>query len=166
MKKIENLEQLLIHQLRDLLSVERQMVRLMPRMAELAEDRELSRMFMSHHDDTNDHIKRLEACLTEMNQEVTEVRCEAIVGLITEADKLLTHTAENGVRDAALIGVAQKIQHYEMASYGTARAYAEAIDMKKLAKSLQKTLEDEDKLDKKLSKLAGKKINEKAMAAV
>ncbi len=163
---IQNLTDLLAHELRDLLNAENQMTRLMGRMADLAHHEKLAELFEEHQKETGDHIERLKQSLRAMGREATPVHCHAMAGLITEGDSLLTNISDLETRDAALVGLAQKIQHYEMAGYGTARGHAEALGHKELVKTLQKTLDEEAKFDKKLSKLAEKNANEKAMAGV
>lgn len=164
MNDITTFEELFVHQLRDLLSVEDQTRHLMPKMAELAQDSDLQKLFQAHSKETQKHHARIKECLESLDAPTRPETCHAMVGLITEADELIDSIRDSDVRDAALVSMAQRIQHYEIAGYGTAVAHAKVLGHKDIAKKLEQNLEDEGKTDKKLTKLAQKKLNSRAMA--
>lgn len=165
MKDINNFEELFVHQLRDLLSVENQTKHLMPKMADISEDRELKEIFEKHAEETRKHHAKVKECLEMLQAPTSPEICHAMVGLITEADELIDSIRDPKVRDAALVTMAQRMHHYEIAGYGTAVAHAKVLGHKDIARKLEQILEDEGKMDKKLSKMAEKKLNSRALAA-
>ena len=164
MSKITNFKGLLIHQLRDLLSSARQMSMIVPKMEELAQDKKLKNVFGERAESCEQHVRLITECLESLDAPTTPETCQAMVGLITEGNNLLESVDDLEVRDAALIVISQRIQHYEIAGYGTAKSHAEQLDIRSVAEKLDVILKQEKKLDKKLSKIADSYVNEKAMA--
>jgi len=164
MTKINTFRDLLVHQIRDLLSSAKQMSLLMPRMADLASNKELKKTLSERGERSENHKNLLMECLDDLKAPKSPETCQAMIGLITEGDELLRDVDDQEVRDAALIVIAQRIHHYEIAGYGTAKSHAEKMDERSVAERIDVILKEEKKLDKKLSKLAEDSINEKALA--
>ena len=154
-----------VDELRDLYYAEHQLLVALPKMAKAASASELSIAFEDHLKQTKGHVDRLEQIFCSLNEKPTGKKCKAMAGLIKEADELLLEDLEEEVLDAALIGAAQKVEHYEMAGYGTARTWATRLGDKATAQLLQETLEEEAAADKKLTSIAEKKVNRTAVAA-
>lgn len=163
-KNIETLRELIIHQLRELLTMEDQMVRLVPKMMELAENRDLRGFLRECQKESKSHVGRLEDALKTLDHSASTVRCEAIVGLIATADKLLIKTSTKGVRDAALAAIVQKLKYHQIAGYSTAHAQARALGYDKLGRLFQRTLEEELESNKRLVKLATRKLHYRALS--
>jgi ferritin-like metal-binding protein YciE len=162
MAAIRTLEDLLLHELKDLYDAENQLTKALPMMAQAASNRELKAGFEEHLRQTEGHIRRLEQVFQAMGQRASGETCLAMQGLIQEGNKTLQEDMEQTVRDAALIAAAQRIEHYEMAGYGTARTFAYVLGNQEAAQLLQQTLDEEEQTDKRLTMLANR-INEKAM---
>lgn len=157
--KLNTLKSLYFHELKDLYSAEKQLTRALPKMAKAATNEELRAGFEKHLEETKEHVNRLETILKNHDQTTRGPSCKAMKGLIEEGSELMEEEADPEVLDAALIGAAQKVEHYEIAGYGTARTFAEMIGDKEGARLLQQTLEEEGATDKKLTKLATTAIN-------
>ncbi|HYF34973.1 MAG TPA: ferritin-like domain-containing protein [Prosthecobacter sp.] len=157
--KLNTLKSLYFHELKDLYSAEKQLTRALPKMAKAATNEELRAGFEKHLEETKEHVNRLETILKSHEQTTRGPRCKAMEGLIEEGSELMEEEADPEVLDAALIGAAQKVEHYEIAGYGTARTFAEMIGDKEGARILQQTLDEEGATDKKLTKLATSAIN-------
>jgi len=166
----QNLRALYVNQLRVLLSAEEQIVRALPNMVNRANDVQLRQAFQSHLLETEDHIKRLEQILVaekSSNSAVTSVepvKCKAISMLVDEAEDLIVDARDAWVRDAALIAAAQRVEHYEIASYGTVRQWAILMGDMQAAELLDKTLKEEGHADHLLSSIS-ERVNPKAKAA-
>ena len=163
--KLDSLKKLFVHELKDLYSAESQLVEAIPKMASHASDSELKSAFEEHLKQTRTHVERLEQIFASYEFQPGGHKCKGMEGLIKEGEGLLTADIGAEVLDAALIGAAQRVEHYEMAGYGTARAFAEKLGDRKAAELLQKTLDEEADTDEKLSRLAEKSINFEAMQA-
>lgn len=149
------LHDLLVHELEDLLSAERMLIEALPKMANAANHDDLKEAFQKHLRETReDHVSRLNEMFTELGRTPQSHVCEGMQGIIEEAEQITRATGDPQTRDAALIGAAQRAEHYEMAAYGTARAHAEELGLDDIAGLLQKTLDAEGKTNKKLTKLA------------
>jgi len=159
--ELESLRDLYLHELKDLYSAETQLVKALPKMAKAATAKTLKNGFQKHLKETEVHAERLKQILADLGVSPGNKKCEAMEGLISEGDEVIEEDAEPEVRDAALIAAAQRVEHYEIAGYGTARTYAELLGEKQAAKTLQKTLNEEGATDKKLTQLATR-INVKA----
>lgn len=163
--ELETLRDLYIHELKDLYSAEKQIIRALPRMAKAASNKQLAAAFKAHLTQTERHAERLEQIL-EMHDESTRgPKCAGMEGLLTEGDEMATKDAEPEVRDAGLIASAQRVEHYEIAGYGCARTYAEELGDKRGAKLLDTTLREESDTDERLTKIAKSVVNVKARTA-
>jgi ferritin-like metal-binding protein YciE len=162
---ITTLDDLFVHTLRDILYAERQILKALPKMARKASSAKLRKAFETHHSETEDQIQRLEKVFDEVKQSARGSKCEAIIGLIEEAEDQMDEISDPEVLDAAMLATAQAVEHYEISRYGTLLAYAERLGYsKQLKKLLTDTLNEEKQTDAKLSKLAESKINDKAAA--
>jgi ferritin-like metal-binding protein YciE len=159
------LEELLHDQLKDLYSAENQIIKALPRMAKAASSPELKRAFERHLEETRRQVERLEAIGEELEIKLTGKKCAGMEGLLEEGKELMQEVDDEDALDAGLIGAAQKVEHYEIAAYGTARTHAEVLGYRKIAKLLQQTLNEEGMTDKKLSQLAESLINVEAINA-
>jgi ferritin-like metal-binding protein YciE len=157
--KLDTLTDLYIHQLRDLYSAEKQLIRALPKMAKAATNEKLRAGFELHLEETKEHANRLEQLLSSHGKSTRGPKCKAMEGLIEEGKELMEEEADPEVLDVGLIGAAQKVEHYEIAGYGTARSLAELIGDQDGQKILQQTLDEEGATDKKLTELALSEIN-------
>ena len=157
---VETVEQLLVSELRDLYSAENQITKALPKMAKAAGANELKTAFETHLKQTEGQIKRLERVFESLGKSVHGKTCKGMKGLIEEGEENMKET-EGDVRDAALIAAAQKVEHYEMAGYGSARSWAQQMGQKEIADLLQQTLDEEGETDHKLTEISGR-INKQA----
>lgn len=163
---IKSLDELYIECLRDLFSAETQITEALPKLAGAATSVELTQGFTEHLRQTEGQIARLETIFEELGEEPGGHHCEAMEGLLKEGTELIEVVKDPEVLDAALIGAAQKVEHYEIAGYGTARNFARLLGYDDQAQSLQETLNEEGETDQKLTELADGIINQRAAAAV
>lgn len=163
--ELESLRDLYIHELKDLYSAEKQMIRNMPKMARAATNRQLASALNQHLEQTKRQAKRLEDILAENGESTRGPKCAGMEGVLKEGDEMVSEDAEDEVRDAGLIAAAQRAEHYEIAGYGCARTYAELLGDKKGARMLDMSLREEAATDQKLTKLAKSVINLKAKNA-
>jgi ferritin-like metal-binding protein YciE len=161
----KTMQDLLIEDLRDIYHAEKQIAKALPKMARAASSDQLRKAFETHLEQTNGQIERLQQVFEEMDTRPRGKHCDAMEGLISEAQELLEMGLAPEVQDAALIAAAQKVEHYEIASYGTLHAYATACGLDKVAKLLDETLQEEKDTDSLLNKLAIGDVNKKAIAA-
>lgn len=161
-KKMNTLEDLYVHQLKDLYSAENQLVKALPKMAKAASSKELKKGFEDHLEQTKKHVSRIEEIFSNRDGSPKGVKCKGMEGLIEEGQEAIEEDMEESVRDAALIAAAQRVEHYEIAGYGTARAFAEQLGYKDAVTLLDKTMEEEAKTNKSLTSLAADGINSKA----
>ena len=164
-EEMNPLEELLVDELKDLYSAENQIIKALPRMAKAATSPELRRAFERHLEETRRQVERLDQIGEELEMKMTGKKCKGMEGLIAEGKELIEEDLEEDALDAGLIGAAQKVEHYEIAAYGTARTHAEMLGFKKVAKLLQQTLNEEGATDKKLTQLAENVINYEAVNA-
>ena len=157
--KLNTLEDLYIHELKDLYSAEKQLIRALPKMVKAATNDELASGFQEHLEQTRTHAERLEEILSDHDQSLRGPKCKGMEGLLAEGAEMIEEEADEEVRDAGLIAAAQRVEHYEIAGYGTARTYAALLGDKKGEKILQTTLDEEAETDKKLTSLATSSIN-------
>ena len=157
--ELQTLKDLYLHELKDLFSAEQQLVKALPKMAKAASNKELAAGFQEHLEQTRGHAQRLEQILSRHKATTRGPKCKGMEGIVAEGAEMIEEEADDEVKDAALIAAAQRVEHYEMAGYGTARAYAELLGDKEGAKLLHTTLEEERQTDQKLSKLAKSAIN-------
>ena len=163
-KKMKNLEDLFVDVLQDIYDAEQQIVKALPKMAENAQSKELKQGFNDHLEMTRKQVERVEQIFKELNMPAKGKHCKGMEGLIKEGDEILKEEMEPQVRDAALIAAAQKIEHYEISGYGTARSYAQALGHQNIAKLLDQTAKEEGQTDKLLTQMAESNINQKAKA--
>ncbi|MCM8733251.1 hypothetical protein TSH7_11190 [Azospirillum sp. TSH7] len=161
----KTMQDLLIEDLRDIYHAEKQIAKALPKMARAASSDQLRKAFETHLEQTNGQIERLQQVFEEMDTRPRGKHCDAMEGLISEAQEILEMGLAPEVQDAALIAAAQKVEHYEIASYGTLHAYATACGLDKVAKLLDETLQEEKDTDSLLNKLAIGDVNKKAIAA-
>jgi ferritin-like metal-binding protein YciE len=154
MHHLSNLQELFIHELRNLYSAEQQLVTALPKMAQQAHSTDLKDAFNHHLDQTRNHVSRLNEIFSNLGTTGSGEECEAMKGLIKEGEDIMKATGNADVKDAALIAAAQRVEHYEMAGYGTVRTYAEELGYNEAADLLQQTLDEEGKANKKLTSLA------------
>jgi len=157
------LEELLIDELKDLYNAENQLVKALPKMAKAAGSPELKRAFERHAEETRRQVERLNQIGQNLEVKLTGKKCKGMEGLIEEGKELIEEDLDENTLDAGLIGAAQKVEHYEIAAYGTARAHASLLGFNKIAKLLQQTLDEEGATDKKLTALAESIINVEAV---
>lgn len=160
---IRNLRDLFVDQLLDLYSAEEQITEALPKMADSATSEELKQAFHHHLRQTERQLERLDRIFERLGIQRESETCEGIAGIIDEGEEVMHESEDSHVRDAALIAAAQRVEHYEIASYGTARAYAEFLGEEEAAELLQETLDEEAITDKKLTQLAESHINAEAM---
>jgi ferritin-like metal-binding protein YciE len=140
--KLESFDELLHHELTDLYSAEKQLVAALPKMAKGASSDELRSAFEKHLEQTEEHVNRLDKIFKALEMKPGRHKCKAMEGLIEEGAELLKEDADEAIRDAALIGAAQRVEHYEIAGYGTARTFAEMLGHTEAAELLQQTLDE------------------------
>lgn len=160
--QIKSVEDIFIHLLSDTYSAEKQLTKALSKLSRSAYSDKLTAAFQSHLDETHGQIERIDQVVdSEDGLKLKRIKCAAMEGLIEEANEVIESTDKNEVRDAALIVAAQKVEHYEIASYGTLVTLAEQLGYKKAAKLLKETLEEEKATDVKLTDLAFNNVNKK-----
>ncbi|HFI9100418.1 TPA: ferritin-like domain-containing protein [Escherichia coli] len=160
---MKTIEDVFIHLLSDTYSAEKQLTRALAKLARATSNEKLSQAFHAHLAETHGQIERIDQVVeSESNLKIKRMKCVAMEGLIEEANEVIESTEKNEVRDAALIAAAQKVEHYEIASYGTLATLAEQLGYRKAAKLLKETLEEEKATDIKLTDLALNNVNKKA----
>ena len=163
--EMTHLQDLYVDELRDLLHAENQIIKALPRMAKKASSRELASAFTDHLEQTKGQVRRLEQIFEKMGMPARAKKCKGMEGIIEEGKELMDEAEDKDVLDAAMIAAAQKVEHYEIAAYGTARMHAEMLGYSKIARLLQQTLNEEGATDKKLTSLAETIINVEAVEA-
>jgi ferritin-like metal-binding protein YciE len=148
------LRQLYLDELRDLYDAENRLVKALPKLAKEAESQELRAGIEEHFEQTKEHVDRLREILDAMREKPSGKRCAAMVGLLEEGDKMMEEDFETGVKDAALISAAQRVEHYEIAAYGCVRTWANLLGEKEAEALLQQTLDEEKEADEKLTELS------------
>jgi ferritin-like metal-binding protein YciE len=150
---LKSLEDVYVDQIADLYSAEQQLVKALPKVADAASSSELRQAFEAHLKETEDHVQRLEK-VREALSEVPDVTCKGMEGLIKEGDEIVSKEGDKAAKDAALIAAAQRVEHYEIAAYGTARALAEQLGRSEDGQLLDQTLSEESNADEKLTGIA------------
>ncbi|HUG00546.1 MAG TPA: ferritin-like domain-containing protein [Longimicrobiales bacterium] len=163
--KINSLEKLLVHELKDLYSAEKQILSHLDKVIDKTTNGELKTALSEHRNLTRTHVQRLESIFSGLDHEPGGHRCKGMEGLLKEGDDLLKDTTDSATRDAGIIAAAQRVEHYEMAGYGTARTYARMLEKDDVAETLQKTLDEEADADEKLTRIAEHVVNPKAISA-
>jgi ferritin-like metal-binding protein YciE len=159
------MQDLLIEELRDVYSAEKQLAKALPKLAKAASNESLKQAFQTHTEETNSQIERLGQVFEKLDTRTRGKTCHAMEGLIDEAREILEMNLPPEMLDAALIGAAQKAEHYEIASYGTLHAYAVAIGNQEVADILESILNEEKATDQKLNDIAINEVNKKAIQA-
>lgn len=160
---VKTVQDLFVDELRDIYHAEKQLTKALPKMAKAASSDKLKQAFESHLEETNGQIERLEQIFEALDLRTRGKPCEAMKGLVEEGKEIMDEVKEPEVLDAALIVAAQKVEHYEIASYGALRALAEALGHKDAVRLLDETLKQEKAADETLNKLALSDINKRAM---
>jgi len=149
--------ELLTEELKDMLHAEKQLVRALPKMAKAANDEELRSAFQEHLEQTKEHVERLNRIFEMLEAKPKAKACKGMMGLVAEGQEVIEEGKEmdDATADLALIGAAQRVEHYEIAAYGTARTIAEQMNRDDIVKILNQTLKEEEKADEKLTQVAG-----------
>lgn len=162
--KLKTLEDVYVEQLQDMHSAEAQLVKALPKMAKAATNQSLSKAFSDHLEQTKGHLEIVGGLLEDLGKKPGRQKCKAMEGLIEEGKELLEEDAEDDARDAAMIVIAQKVEHYEIAGYGSLRAFAQLLGHDGHIKCIEKVLGQEKKADELLTELAMSVVNEEAIS--
>jgi ferritin-like metal-binding protein YciE len=161
---LATMQDLFIEQLKDLYSAEKQLVQALPKMAKAATTPELIQAITDHLDQTQNHVSRLEQCFEHLNASSRGKRCKGMEGLIEEGKETIEEEGEAVVKDAGLIAAAQRVEHYEISGYGTAKTMASLLGLDDVADLLEETLGEEEEADKLLSQIAMDQVNPQALS--
>jgi ferritin-like metal-binding protein YciE len=162
-KDVKSMEDLFLEEIRDLLDAEKQITKALPKLAKAATSEELRTAFNEHLEQTRGHIDRLERIFSDIGAKSGGVKCKGMEGLLKEGEDMISQTEEGMVRDAGLISAAQRVEHYEMAGYGSARTYAQLLGRDSAATLLEDTLDEEKETDERLTEIAETMVNQQAM---
>ena len=162
--KLDSLKDVLIDNLKDLYNAENQLVKALPKMAKAASSEQLSSAFAEHLEQTRGHVERLEDVCRKLGVAPKGKTCHAMKGLIEEGQEVIEEDGDEDAKDAALIVAAQKVEHYEIASYGCARTFANLLGEQEISNILQQTLDEEGAADKKLTEIAESGLNMEAVS--
>jgi len=162
--EMDSLRKLYVDELKDLYSAEKQILQALPKMAKKAKNAQLKQAFELHLQETQKQVERLDQVFEMLGKSSRGKKCKGMEGLLEEGKEMMQEDMEPEVMDAALIAAAQRVEHYEIAGYGTVRTYAQILGEDKHVKLLQQTLDEEGNTDKKLTQLAESSINVEAMA--
>lgn len=160
-----NLQELLVEEMRDIYNAEGQLLKALPKMAKAAQSERLKEAFERHLEETEQQIERLERAFESLGEPVKGKKCAAMEGLLTEGKEIMDEHKESPLLDAALICAAQKVEHYEIASYGTLCTWAELLGLDEVADLLKETLDEEKTTDETLTEIAESEINVEAVEA-
>ncbi len=160
--ELNSLKDLLVQQCEDLYDAEQRLTKALPKMADAATNSQLKQAFQSHLVETQGHVSRLETVFAQLGVEPKRETCDAMKGLIAEGEEMINAKGDTEVKDAALIAAAQRVEHYEMAAYGSARTFARQLGLQQAAATLQQTLDEEGAADKKLTAIAESSVNRQA----
>jgi ferritin-like metal-binding protein YciE len=161
--KLDTLQKLYTNELRDLYNAENQLLKALPKMAKAASSAELKDAFEKHLEQTKSHVERLEEVFEELDEKPKGKTCRAMKGLVEEGSEILQQDGEESVLDAGIIVAAQKVEHYEIASYGSVRTFAHLLGQNKAAELLQTTLNEESETNEVLNRLAESIVNPEAL---
>jgi ferritin-like metal-binding protein YciE len=159
----KKLDDLFYDTLKDIYFAERQILKALPKMAKVARSEELKNAFLTHRDETEQHVERLQQVFEAISKRAQPKTCEAIKGIIEEGEEIIDDYKDSEALDAGLLAAAQAVEHYEMARYGTLKTWATQLGLKEVVALLDATLEEEKKTDALLSKLAKAAVNQKAV---
>jgi len=163
--QLNSMEDLLLDQLQDLYDAEQRLVQALPKLAKAASDEALKAAFQNHLHETKNQVTRLEKAFQSLGKAAEAKTCEAMKGLVAEGQEVINAKGDNSVKDAALIAAAQRVEHYEIAAYGSARTFAQRLGNHNVAQLLDQTLTEEKSADEKLTQLAESRINVEAVLA-
>jgi len=163
--QLNSMEDLLIDQLQDLYDAEQRLVQALPKIVDAASDRALKSALEDHLRETQNQVTRLEKAFQGLGKTAKAKTCEAMKGLVAEGEEVINAKGDNSVKDAALIAAAQRVEHYEIAAYGSARTFARRLGNNNVAQLLDQTLAEEKSADQKLTQLAESGINQEAVGA-
>ncbi|GAA4156468.1 ferritin-like domain-containing protein [Chryseobacterium ginsenosidimutans] len=158
----KNLNDLFEDALKDIYWAEKALTKALPKMQKNATDEELKKAIESHLAETEEHVSRLEECFAKLGKKAQAKKCDAMQGLLDEGKSIMEETEPGAVRDAGIIAASQKVEHYEIATYGTLAAYAKVLEQNECLKLLLQTLEEEKKCDQLLTKIADTTLNSKS----
>ncbi|MGI8772607.1 MAG: ferritin-like domain-containing protein [Acidobacteriaceae bacterium] len=161
---VGTMQELFVDELKDLYSAEKQITRALPKLAKAVTSEDLKQALLSHLDETKGHVARLEQIFEKLGKKPAGKTCVGMKGVLEEGSEMLEDTDKGVVRDAGLISAAQRVEHYEMAGYGSARDFAKSLGQGEIATLLEQTLEEEKAADKKLT-LISKQVNAEAKRA-
>lgn len=161
--KIETMDDLFLGQIEDLYDAEKRLVKALPKLAKASASDKLRNALDSHLEETKGHVERLEQIFSEIGKKPKAKTCAAMKGLVEEGDEIVGEIDQSPLRDAGIISAGNRVEHYEIAAYGTARTFAQILGLNQAVSLLEKTLEEEKKADMKLTKLAEGLINEEAL---
>jgi ferritin-like metal-binding protein YciE len=161
---VGTMDELFVDELKDLYSAEKQITKALPKLVKAATSDELKQAFQSHLEETNGHVARLEKAFEILGKSPKGKTCVGMKGVLEEGSEMLEDTDKGEVRDAGLISAAQRVEHYEMAGYGSARDFAKLLGQSEIAELLEETLEEEKAADKKLTSIS-KQVNAEAKSA-
>lgn len=164
-ESLNSFDDLFSHQLEDVYDAENQLIDALPKMADAAQSSDLRNAFNTHLMETREHAKRLEQVFSMLGKEPSRTTCPAMKGLVKEGSEVISATGDARVKDAGLIAAAQRVEHYEMAAYGTLRSLAQQRGRDDIAKLFQKTLDEEGNADKKLTRIAEAGVNQAAISS-
>jgi ferritin-like metal-binding protein YciE len=163
--EFNNFRDLFVSQIKDLYDAENRLTKALPKMAESASSTQLKQALQDHLTETQGHVSRLEQIFRELNMEPKSETCEAMKGLIAEGEEMLKAKGDPDIKDAAIIAAAQRVEHYEISGYGTARSFARRLGLTQAASLLQQTLQEEKAADEKLNNIAESSVNTQAAGA-
>jgi ferritin-like metal-binding protein YciE len=163
-KDVKTMEDLFLEEIRDLYDAEKQLVKALPKMAKACTSEELRSAFTEHLEQTRGHVDRLDRIFTAIGAKSGGAKCAAMEGLVKEGEEMISMTDDGMVRDAGLIAAAQRVEHYEMAGYGSARTFAQHLGRNEAVQLLQETLDEEKETDERLTEIAESMVNERANA--
>ncbi len=161
--KFETMEDLFRGQIQDLYDAEERLVKALPKMAEASTSQELRQAFEEHLGQTQGHVQRLERIFSEMGKDPKATTCDAMKGLIKEGESIVSDIDQSPLRDAGLIAAGNRVEHYEIAAYGSARTFAQTLGWENAASLLEQTLEEEKEADHKLTQIAESMVNHQAL---
>jgi ferritin-like metal-binding protein YciE len=161
--RIESMEDLFVEQIEDLYDAEERLVKALPKMAEACSTAELRSAIEEHVQQTKGHVQRLQQVFSEVGKNPKGQTCDAMKGMIKEGEEIIDDIRQSPLRDAGLIAIGNRVEHYEMSGYGTAREFAKCLGLSRSVDLLQQTLEEEKRTDAKLTQIAQQRVNQEAL---
>ncbi|HLJ15140.1 MAG TPA: ferritin-like domain-containing protein [Bryobacteraceae bacterium] len=161
--KIQRMDDLFLEQIEDLYDAEQRLVKALPKMADASTSPELRSAFTEHLQQTRHHVERLERIFTALGKKAKGETCDAMKGLISEGEDIVSDIEQSALRDAGLIAAANRVEHYEIAAYGSAKTFAQVLGHQDAVRELEATLEEEKRADETLTRIAESRVNEQAL---